>query len=201
VDDVLEFVKILVPTALTLVGLYLANAVRRRTRQQVVERRVDAYVAFWPVMRKAAATRLEGDWAGGPLTEDEREEIFEAATDWYYGTPAKPVGNGLFLSDTARRVYLKAKKNLICPPELIEPERVRDHVRAEPDPGRARGEMSIRQLSLLRWVMRFDLDVHTEPYVAGFTPDEIEFLSACGIDIDKRPWRKWARRSSPGAAH
>jgi hypothetical protein len=181
-----------IPTAATLVGFYFANAFRRRTRQEVLERRVDAYVAFWPVTRAAASTRLLGDWAGGPLTERERSDIFEASTDWYHGTKETGKGYGLFLSATARRVYLKAKKNLVCPVDDIEPESVRDHIKRAENVDDARGEMSIRQLSLLRWVMRFDLDLHTEPYFADFDRQEEAFLRSCGIDLSRRPWRKWA---------
>jgi hypothetical protein len=198
VDDVLEFVKIAIPTALTLVGLYLANAVRLRTRQQILERRVDAYVAFWPVTRTAASTRLRGEWAGGPLTQAERREIFDAATDWYYGTPDNPKGYGVFLSDRARRVYLAAKENLICPLADIRPPTVRERVQQEKDVDRARGAMSIQQLSLVRWVMRFDLEVHTEPFFADVDDEAVDFLRACDIDIERRPYRKWVKRETDG---
>jgi len=80
VDTVLDLAKVLIPAAATLVGLYFANAFKRRTRQEVLERRVDAYVAFWPVMNIAASTRLDGPWAGGPLTSDERRAIFEESS-------------------------------------------------------------------------------------------------------------------------
>jgi len=194
VDTVLDLAKVLIPAAATLVGLYFANAFKRRTRQEVLERRVDAYVAFWPVMNIAASTRLDGPWAGGPLNADERRAIFEGATDWYYGTAANPVGHGLFLSDRARRVYLSAKRNLVCPAEEIQPESVRANVEREADVEAARGAMSIRQLSLLRWVMRFDLDLHTEPYFANVGDDEIAFLESCDIDVDRAPWNKWLKR-------
>jgi hypothetical protein len=194
VDTVLDLAKVLIPAAATLVGLYFANAFKRRTRQEVLERRVDAYVAFWPVMNIAASTRLDGPWAGGPLISDERRAIFEAATDWYYGTAANPVGHGLFLSDRARRVYLGAKRNLVCPADEIQPKSVRDNIHREADLEAARGAMSIRQLSLLRWVMRFDLDLHTEPYFANVGDDEIAFLEFCDIDVDRAPWNKWLKR-------
>lgn len=128
----------------------------------------------------------------GPLTSNERHAVFEAATDWYYGTGEGPVGHGVFLTDRARRVYLMAKTNLVCPPEEIEPAQVRDRVLAAPDPDRARGAMSIRQLSLLRWVMRFDLQLHTEPYFGDFDRDEAAFLASCGIDLRQRPGRRWS---------
>lgn len=57
-----------------------------------------------------------------------------------------------------------------------------------------RGRLAIRQLSLLRWILRFDLDIHTEPYNAELTPKEIEFLEICDVDINKRPFRgNWDR--------
>jgi hypothetical protein len=194
VDTVLDLAKVLIPAAATLVGLYFANAFKRRTRQEVLERRVDAYVAFWPVMNTAASTRLDGPWAGGPLTADERRAIFDAATDWYYGTAANPVGHGLFLSDRARRVYLAAKRNLACPADEIQPQDVRESVQRATDVERERGAMSIRQLSLLRWVMRFDLDLHTEPYFANVGENEIAFLEFCDIDVNRAPWNKWLKR-------
>jgi hypothetical protein len=66
-------------------------------------------------MRDAASTRLLGDYVGGPLTSMERRAIFDAATEWYYGAGEHPVVHGLFLTDRARRVYLMAKTNLVCP--------------------------------------------------------------------------------------
>jgi len=192
-DGALEIAKIVIPAAATLVGFYFANAFRRRTKQQVLERRVDAYIAFWPVTRPAASTRLLGAWAGGPMTAAERARVYEAATDWYYGVGPDGKGNGIFLSEPARRVYLKAKENLICPVAEIEPAAAREHVEAADDAEAARGDMSIRQLSLVRWVMRFDLDVHSDPYVGEFDARERAFLEACDIDLTKRPWRDKAR--------
>jgi hypothetical protein len=55
-DTVLDLAKVVIPAAATLVGLYFANAFKRRTRQEVLGRRVDAYVAFWPVTNVAAST-------------------------------------------------------------------------------------------------------------------------------------------------
>jgi hypothetical protein len=96
-------------------------------------------------------------------------------------------------------VYLKAKQNLVCPVDEIEPAAVREDVQRADDVEAARGEMSIRQLSLVRWVMRFDLDVHTEPYVGDFDDRERAFLDSCGVHLDERPWRDWAR-TAPGKA-
>jgi hypothetical protein len=38
--------------------------------------------------------------------------------------------------------------------------------------------------------VRFDLEVHTEPFFADVDDDALDFLRACEIDIDRRPYRK-----------
>jgi hypothetical protein len=176
-----------VGAAAVLVGAYLTNSLGRRLKQGVQERRLAAYEGLWAVTGVAATIRLRGEWAGGPLTENERRELFDAMTKWYYRT-----SGGIFLSPRARPVYLKAKVNLLCPETEIEPaEALADFPDARTTE-EARGRLAIRQLSLLRWVMRFDLSIHTEPYNAYLMPMEIEFLRRCEIDLHKRPFKdKW----------
>lgn len=194
-DTALEIAKIAIPTLATFVGAYFAYAVRRRMKQAVEERRLDAYLGLWPVLRVAAATRLEGEWAGGPLTEHERSDLFKATTNWYYGKEENGKGYGPFLTARARKVYFKAKKNLICPIDKIEPKENREWVKQSRDVEAARGEMSIRHFSMVRWVMRFDIRLHTEPYSQELKELEIDFLDSCKIDWRGRPFRKWGKVS------
>lgn len=102
-------------------------------------------------------------------------------TDWYYGT-----GGRIYLSPRARQVYLKSKENLLCPESDIVPSGALDEF-LDMDTDTKRGRLAIRQLSLLRWILRFDLDIHTEPYNAELTPKEIAFLKICDVDINKHP--------------
>ncbi len=198
-ETALAVVALAITTLLSGTGLYFAHALRRRTRQQVEERRLDAYLSLWPVLRVAASTRSEGGWAGGPLTNREREELFDATTDWYYGRDdTKP--NGPFLTGRARSVYFKAKRNLLCPVDEIRPESNREYVKRSLDGEEAaRGTMSIRQFALVRWVMRFDIQLHTDPYLQTLNEQDLDFLESCGIDWRDKPFREWARieRSKP----
>jgi hypothetical protein len=189
----LAVATLITTTLLGGAGLYFAHALRRRTRQQVEERRLDAYLSLWPVLRAAASTRSEGEWAGGPLTDRERKELFEATTDWYYGTDEiEP--HGPFLTGRARSVYFKAKRNLICPIDEIQPESNRDYVkRSRAGEEAARGTLSIRQFALVRWVMRFDIQLHTDPYLQTLNQYDLDFLESCGIDWRDKPFSRWAR--------
>jgi hypothetical protein len=181
-----------VGAAAALASAYLANSVSRRLKLGVQDRRVKAYEQLWAVTGVAATTRLKGDWAGGPLSEDERCRLFHASTEWYYGT-----GSGLFLSRRTRDLYLKTKVNLLCPKHEIVPAGALDEFQYARDTEEKRGILAIRQLSLLRWVMRFDLDIRTEPYNTDLTPKEIELLELCNIDPNKLPFKNNWQRARP----
>jgi len=188
-----ETVVAIATLGLTGAGLYFAHALRRRLKQQVEERRLDAYLTLWPVLRVAASTRSEGQWAGGPLTDAERKDLFEATTDWYYGN-ADAKAYGPFLTARARRVYFEAKRNLVCPVDEIQPESNREQVkRAEEGVDAARGTMSIRQFAIVRWVMRFDIQLHTDPYLQKLNQLDLDFLDSCDIDWRRAPFNRWAR--------
>jgi hypothetical protein len=190
-----ETVVAIATLGLTGAGLYFAHALRRRLKQQVEERRLDAYLTLWPVLRVAASTRSEGQWAGGPLTDEERKDLFEATTDWYYGN-ADAKAYGPFLTARARRVYFQAKRNLACPVDEIRPESNRVQVKqAEEGVGAARGAMSIRQFAIVRWVMRFDIQLHTDPYLQTLNQLDLDFLDSCDIDWRRAPFNRWARTS------
>ena len=192
-DIAFSIAALAIPAILTAAGLYFAHALQRRLKQQIAERRLDAYLSLWPVLRVAASTRTEGDWAGGPLTSREREELWAATTDWYYGKD-EGLPSGPFLTPRARGVYFKAKRNLLCPVGEIEPESNRHYVLSSPEGEEAaRGRLSIRQFSLVRWVMRFDIQLHTDPYLETLNEHDLAFLDACGIDWREEPFREWAR--------
>jgi hypothetical protein len=121
-----------------------------------------------------------------PLAPDERTELFNSLTDWYYDC-----GYGMLLTEPTRNIYLKAKTNLTCPPEELVPESLRDRA-AENDA--ARGWASIDQLSLLRTSMRADVEIFTQPYDEELSPIDVSFLEACNVDLSRPPWRDAERR-------
>jgi hypothetical protein len=125
------------------------------------------------------------------MTEGERRQLFDATTQWYFDE-----AGGIFLSPRARPLYLTAKENLLCPDSEVRPHGALAELDEQKGADWARGRLAIRQFTLLRWVMRFDLSVHTEPYDEELTPKDIEFLRECGhLDIDKRPFKgKWRKQ-------
>jgi hypothetical protein len=184
-----------ITAALGVAGLYFAHSIRRRTNQEtqltVADKRFAAYGALWGETKAAAGMRtLTGQ---GPLTPDERTQLAERFTDWYYDK-----GNGMLLSEETRKVFLEAKHNLIRPLEELNPESLRRKIEASSEPERLWGEASLRQISLLRNAMRADLAIYTSPAAAvrrkgGLDSEDKAFLRASEVDLNRRPWRSSRR--------
>jgi hypothetical protein len=89
-------------------------------------------------------------------------------------------------------VYFKAKRNLICPVDEIQPESNRAQVKhSSESEEEARGTMSIRQFAIVRWVMRFDIQLHTDPYLQTLNDLDLDFLESCGINWRREPFHEW----------
>lgn len=170
-------------------GLYLGNSIHRRIRAEidshVAEKRFGSYAALWAKTKLASPMRTE------PLSEAERETLFKDLTGWYY-----EAGNGMLLSQDVRNIYLKAKKNLTCPVDELQPESLRDRVRAGDTPDQVRGQASIDQLSILRTSMRADIKIYTSPYDEELDDEDIAFLVECNVDIGRSPWKDARTRAS-----
>jgi hypothetical protein len=183
------WVSIVVTAVLGVAALYFGNSLRRKARAEVeasaAEKRFTAYAALW------AKTKIASPMRGTPLTEAERDNLYDELTDWYYDE-----GHGMLLTEQTRNVYLKAKKNLTCPPDELVPASLAEVVRRDGD--RGRGQASIDQLSLLRTAMRADVRIYTQPYDEELSEDDVAFLEACKIDLTQAPWRDAIRRE---AAH
>lgn len=184
-----DWLGIVVTAVLGVAALYYGHSLRRRTRAEVkakvAEKRFAAYSALWAKTKVASPTRET------PLTPAERSQLFDDLTDWYYDS-----GHGMLLAEQTRNIYLKAKKNLTCPPEKLEPASLTERVALGGDTERS--SVSIDQLSLLRTSMRGDIAIYTEPYDEELNSDDIAFLEACKIDLSRPPWRAaLARRGAP----
>jgi hypothetical protein len=158
----------------------IANSLRRRITLQITERRLQAYVALWEQMKVASPMRLYGP-DPQPLTSQERKELYDQFTSWYYDN-----GNGMLLGQETRNLYLCAKKNLVCPFEKIEPKSLQTEER-KTDEGR--GRLSMRQLSLLRTRMKADLEIYGSYFFGKLEPDDKVFLKHCRQQLHRRPWR------------
>jgi hypothetical protein len=143
---------------------------------KAAEKRFAAYAALWEKTKVASPMR------GTPLTPDERSQLFDDLTDWYYDG-----GHGMLLTEQTRNIYLQAKKNLTCPANELEPGSLAERVSADGDA--ARGAASIDQLSLLRTSMRADVEIYTHPYDESLSQDDVNFLQACNVDLGRPPWR------------
>ena len=182
-----EWLDIVVTAVLGLAALYYGQSLRRRTdaevEAQVAEKRFAAYAALWSKTKLASPTRRT------PMTGRERSKLFDDLTDWYYDC-----GHGMLLAEQTRNIYLKAKKNLICSVDELEPASLAEKVAVGGES--ARSSLSVDQLSLLRTSMRADVRIYTEPYDQQLSPDDIAFLNACSVDLARPPWRDALSRTS-----
>jgi hypothetical protein len=179
-----EWVGIGITALLTLAALYFGNSLRLKTRAEVeanvAEKRFGAYADLW------ARTKTASPMRGTPLTSAERAKLYDELTNWYYDN-----GYGMLLTEATRNLYLKAKKNLTCPTEELVPDSLAEQVARGGDA--VRGQASIDQLSLLRTSMRGDIRIYTEPYDEELSSEDLDFLSACKVNLGDNPWRD-ARR-------
>ena len=184
VNSVMKGVELVVTLIIAGLGIYFANSYRRQQKLRVEENRLRAYKTLWGKMRIASPYRL-AKWVAQPLTKDEREQLFKDFSDWYYAD-----GNGMFLGDSARAIYLKAKDNLVRDLEYYEPPEISEKL-GELTPeerNRARGYLSIRQLSLLRQGMKAELRVFGVPYHVNINKLDRQFLEDCKENPDEEPW-------------
>jgi hypothetical protein len=188
----LDIINVVLTTALAVAGFYLAHSYRRQLRLRVAEHRLAAYRSLWSKMTFATPVRL-AKWIARPLTPEERLKLFQEFTAWYYEN-----GNGMFLGDSTRCLYLRIKDNLVCPIEQYEPESIRKKLLAmsPEEQEQARGYLSIRHLSVLRNRMKADLDVYGLPYHVDLDEDDRALLRLCGEDPSKKPWTR--RRGEQG---
>jgi hypothetical protein len=168
------WIDIAVTVLLGVVGLYLANSIRRQIQARVAEKRFDSYGKLWAELKVASPLRrVTGE---GPLSQDERHTLYGKLTDWYYDS-----GNGMLLSQETRNIYLAAKENLICEVDALKPASLQKQVQASDDPDTIRGWASIRQFSLLRTAMRGDIAIY---------PRELMTLAGGGAMAQRGgPWR------------
>ena len=109
-----DWIGIGVTAVLTVAALYFGTSLRWKWRAEVdvnvAKLRFASYAALWEATKTASPMR------GAPLTSDDRKDLFDCLTDWYY-----KAGNGMLLAEGTRNIYLKAKKNLTCRTEDLVP--------------------------------------------------------------------------------
>lgn len=193
-----DWASVAVTGGLGLAGLYFANSLKRRARQdldrEVADKRFVAYGSMWTYMIQAspmnavelAEASHAGSLADGGDAQDDgrkidRGKLFNDLTKWYYRA-----GHGMLLSQDARNIYLTAKANLVCAPDKFLPARAHAAVAEDVT---ERDRLIVRQLSLLRTAMRGDIAIYTTPWGSALTDEDVSFLYACGVDVSRDPWR------------
>jgi hypothetical protein len=191
-----DWPTIAVTAVLGLGGLYVGNSIHRKTRAEieskVAERRLEAYYELWKKMKDAAPIRRED---ARPFDEDSRSRLYDQLTHWYFEE-----GNGMVLGEDTRRIYLRAKENLICDRDDLRPSSLRQCSQQAAAPNENdtdlkgdaldRARLSMRQLSLLRTSMRADLLVYSQPSGQRLSPEDKAFLKDCDVQTWRRPWRR-----------
>jgi hypothetical protein len=163
----LTALEILVSSAITLTGLYLAYSFQRQQRLKVADQRIDAYRRLWQAMGPARPSRLDPADGAGPISPAEARELYDDVTAWYFEN-----GNGMLLTEPTRAMYLEAKRRLGTYADGV----------TDATPSVATGERCMRELSLLRTQMKFDLTIY-----GVFRPDSLDeadeaFIRSCGLD-------------------
>ncbi len=193
IDQYLKLGEIIATLLVAGVGLYLANNYRQQVRQKTTDGRIESYKKLWEITQVASPMRKNSWHEGrykGLLSYDERKALYASMTDWYYRE-----GNGIFLGDSTRRMYLNAKYNLLCPMEELRPKELKERLQKlnKDELHAARADLCIRQLSLLRHRLRVDLQVFGSAFFNKINEDDKLFLSFCGEDWNKKHWK-----SKPG---
>ena len=171
--------------AVAAVGLYWAHSYARQVNLLLADRRMTAYGRLWALTEVARPTRIE--FENNPLSKQERQSLHESMTSWYYAD-----GNGMLLSGVTKSVYLAAKSNLVCPDDKMQPPAVGEELkdRSANEIEQLRGQLSIRQLSLLRTQMKTDLAIYGRPFGPRLKHSDKAFLLHCGVQLSKKPWRE-----------
>jgi hypothetical protein len=163
----LTALEIIVSSAITLTGLYLAYSFHRQQRLKVAEQRIDAYRKLWEVMGAARPSRLEPADGAGPISPTEARELYDSITAWYFQN-----GNGMLLTEPTRAMYLEAKRRL----GAYSTET------SDGKPSERAGERRMRELSLLRTQMKFDLTIYGVFHPDSLDEEDAAFIRSCGLN-------------------
>jgi hypothetical protein len=165
--------ELVTTSAITLTGLYLGYSFHRQQRLKIAEQRIDAYRKLWSLMESAKPSRLDPPESAGPLSADEARALYDRVTTWYFED-----GNGMMLTERTRAMYLEAKRRLGGYSSEGAPDEARE----------AAGERRMRELSLLRTQMKFDLTIYGRFYPDSLDDQDRAFIMECGLDP-----RYWGR--------
>lgn len=103
--------KALIGALILIVGLWINRKLQEykigleegvSTRVRIAEKRLPSYRKLWEITQSTTKAR------DSDLSMEERKELYDKLCRWYYET-----GNGIFLSNKTRDLYLSAREDLI----------------------------------------------------------------------------------------
>ncbi len=113
-QSTIDLLDLIITGSLTVIGMVLLYNYRRQVKQKSADGRIEAYKRLFEITKIAMPMRLEKyhplEIPQGPLSDAEMVGLYHSLTDWYFDN-----GNGIFLGNKTRKMYLTIKKNLVCP--------------------------------------------------------------------------------------
>jgi hypothetical protein len=103
--------KALIGVLMLVVGLWINRKLHEYkigleegvgTRVRIAEKRLPSYRELWELTQPTTKSRKE------ELSMAERKDLYQRLCGWYYEK-----GNGIFLSNTTRELYLSAREDLL----------------------------------------------------------------------------------------
>jgi hypothetical protein len=183
----LDVADLVVTSFIALVGLWLAHDLRRNQRLKVAELRVAAYGKLWAVMGDARVGRGQAfdPHQSSPFSREEALGLYDKMTRWYFDE-----GGGMLLTNDTKDIYLAAKG------------RLGDYASgATGGSAQVEGTRRVRELSLLRTQMKYDVGILGLFFFKELTGEDREFLATAAADDPTHPdWdypNLWKARFRP----
>jgi hypothetical protein len=178
--------ELVVTSLIALVGLWLAHDLRRNQRLKVAELRVGAYRELWRLMGDARVGRGQAfdPHQSSPFSRSEALALYDKMTRWYFDK-----GGGLLLTNDTKDIYLEAKA------------RLGNYARGIGGSEKVEGARRVRELSLLRTQMKYDVGILGLFFFRELKKEDREFLAIAAADESGHPdWefpKRWNARFRP----
>jgi hypothetical protein len=171
--------ELVITSAITLAGLYLAHSLMRQQQVRVAQERLACYRDLWARMAVSRPDRLLAADGAGPMTLDEARSMYDAFSTWYFDC-----SGGMMLTAPTLAMYLVAKRRLAASLSAA---------RADEGSWNTESLSRMRELSLLRTQMKSDVAIYGRFYPGSLSASDEEFLRACGFNPSRWacPW--WHR--------
>jgi hypothetical protein len=187
----LDVADLVVTSFIALVGLWLGHDLRRNQRLKVAELRVAAYGKLWALMGDARVGRGQAfdPHQSSAFSREEALDLYDKMTRWYFDE-----AGGMLLTNDTKNLYLAAKERL--GDYALEAREGSESV-GSPE---VEGARRVRELSLLRTQMKYDVGILGVFFFKELTKEDREFLAIAAADATHPDWEYpdlWNARFRP----